>query len=571
MSKNYEMLYAELEEAFRAGNYKKANEFANEIIKERPYFRDPYLYIYKLECLNKLTPESERTGLYQQLVKENLDNYICSYYINAQKEKIGEYGEIGIVNNDPAGYDDKDRWKLIKLLMDNFTHDLETKKYKEDGDVCSTYLGHLLDIYEYYGENEEVLNRYRADTAAYKGLQDYHSYLDYSQLPSENTNKIELNNNEKIESLIEDGLQNAAAEAKDNFEYALSLKPDHATANYGLGRYYYEVEGNIEKALELFHKAEQNFISMWEPYYFLGKIYAEKQDYEKAKDFYMLAISLYNDNEENGIDTLLEECAEDLSPIGGCKAALENATKGKYVVDDRDRMLPSKTQLSANAHLIHPPILKEFIHYFKSFQEDYFGDLWDAMSEENRQNIECAERAFYCCDKSQYDFFKPPMSKSWAFYYHVLFDEIVDKVFMSYKKTEWPKMTPEVRERNLNSLKIQGQKNEAVRILEKCLRGEHKKFEKPTLGQLLNILSCPSETNVIIGNIKDYTVRKTSLLADKTFCDLLDAIKSKRNAIEHDSIKEGETFLSHFAYFRENIIGTEDKKGLLPRFMESLR
>jgi len=571
MSKNYEMLYAELEEAIKAENYKKANEFADEIIKERPYFRDPYIYIYKLECLNKSTPESERTDLYQQLVKENLDNYICSYYINAKKEKIGEYGEIGIVNNDPAGYDDKDRWKLIKLLMDNFAHDLKTKKYKEDGDVCSTYLGHLLNIYEYYGEDEEVLNRYRADAAAYKGLQDYYSYLDYSQLSPEDTNKIALNNNEKIESLIEDGLQNVAAEAKDNFEYALSLKPDHATANYGLGRYYYEAEGNIEKALLYLHKAESNFITMWEAYYILGKIYIDKKDYERAKDYYILVLSLYRDSEEDGINTLKEECVEDLGPIGGCRAELENVSNEKAFTYEKDMLLPSKTQLAFNAKLIDPLILEEFRQYFESFKKDYFGELWNAISKYNQQRLGWAERAFYCCEKKQYSFFRPAMTQSWTFYYAVLFDEIVNNVFMGYKKDEWAKMASDEKELNLNSLVIKVPKNEAIRIFIECLRGKDKKYTKPGLGQLLNILSRSSETNIIIKDIKQYAFRKSDLLAKKEFRDVIDAIKNHRNAIEHGSDQEAESFLSHFSFFRDNIIGTSDKKGLLPKFLESLR
>ena len=64
------------------------------------------------------------------------------------------------------------QWRLIKFLKDNFNHDLKLKKFKEDGDVCSTYLWPLIRIYEYYGEDEKLLNGLRADAAVYKGLQN---------------------------------------------------------------------------------------------------------------------------------------------------------------------------------------------------------------------------------------------------------------------------------------------------------------------------------------------------------------------------------------------------------------
>jgi len=325
MNKNYEKIYASLEKAFRRGNIKKANELVDEIIKDRPYFKKPDIYWYKLRCLYSLTFKNFKKNkkykdswgrlwkskAYRNIVKENIENYLFSYYMNVSKDKVGDHSEEGIVLDEGNWYPEQDKWKLIKLLNHIIEHDIETRRYKEDGDVCHVFIAELLNIYRHYGEDEKFLNHINVKYLTYKGLNLYEGYIwevvkraskdESEEEPRADDNKI------WDRKKAEDYAVAQAAEAKVCFEEALALEADNPIANYALGRYYYEAEHNRDRALELLYKAEQSFISMWEPYYFLGKIYIEKQNHEKARDYYILAIGLYKDSEEDGINALLEE------------------------------------------------------------------------------------------------------------------------------------------------------------------------------------------------------------------------------------------------------------------------
>ena len=96
-----------------------------------------------------------------------------------------------------------------------------------------------------------------------------------------------------------------------------------------------------------------------------------------------------------------------------------------------------------------------------------------------------------------------------------------------------------------------------------------KKIERPTLGQMLGIISLDIKDNPIVKKMRDFVSYKSPLLVDANYFGELDVINKDRTGI-HSVIDIEKSFVSHFQHFRDVIIGMKDKKGLLVRFLESV-
>ena len=79
--------------------------------------------------------------------------------------------------------------------------------------------------------------------------------------------------------------------AVKNWQMAVSLKPDLATAHYNLGAVY-EVQNELDKAILAYEKAVKNDPRLGEANYRIGLILSKKKRFEEAKDQFKRALKV---------------------------------------------------------------------------------------------------------------------------------------------------------------------------------------------------------------------------------------------------------------------------------------
>lgn len=558
---DYDKLYKRLE---KEKNPEKALKIADEIITNRPYFKNPYVYVHRIKSIEAIMLKKYKNDIhklsisktYRKVVKENLDNYLLSYYMNVDKatptiEWKEWYGEDEVIYSLLEWYPEKDRWKFIKFLKMSFDRDITEKAYLfGSGDNCDNTLVRLLNIYYYHGEDKNKLNQLEAHYYTYSGFKKYNA--DFNP-----QDKSEL---EEME------------ECKADLEKALRYGPDNPMANFGLGRFFYEIEGNPDKAVKYLHKAEANFILIWDVYYYLGKIYAEKKDYEKAKNYYKYALSLYD---EDGKDELIEEMVEDLSMIGGCRQELLESLEQKPIQEEKTTS-PNIKIFKTNKHLLDDKTKEECETHLKSFKEEFPKALWNSLDKYSQQLLSCAETAYYCGSKS-IEYFRPSFANAYLYYFQALENEILTKTFMPYKTEQWRRTSEEEKQLlsktwfDANNEKDKRRADNMRNFVKFFSDKEHpkKKIERPTLGQMLGMLSLGPSNNPVVKKAVDFILYTAPILGDQRFFAELDSIKEERNKI-HGIVDIEKSFISHFQHFRDAIIGTKGEKGLLVRFLEAV-
>ena len=563
MKTNYGKLYRN---ALKTKDLGQRNKMLDEIIKKQPYFKDPNLYYNKLSCIvemarkksgkrkvnwdifNKLM-ESEK---YKNMFKETMDSFLFSYYLNSTDDKRGHYGETGVIYEFMQYYPAQERWKLIKLLNDSFEYDLKHKKYQESGDVCHVFLEQLIEIYKSYGEDKETLRQLESNYFAYAGMNSYYEYLDSSDMrESQSEETVDM------------------ADPKSSLGMALKLNPDNPIANYGLGRYYYEVEKDSDNALKYLSKAEENFILMWETYYYLGKINIDKKEYDEAKEYYKLALDLYD---EGDVNTFLEDLVEDLNMLGGCRDELEAIISEKRIQEEDRRLLPNTKLIKANERLLGDDVLKEFEANLVTLKKEGFDVSSNLLEEHSRKGLRYAELAYFIGIKS-IEYFRPCFANCYLYYYDALLNEILSKIVIPFKVEKINTMSP-----NILRVEVQNIWNKRKQEDNKRIKDNYKdlalftsgKRERPTIGQVLGITSLPEDSSIIIKSLVQYFRDKCYVLLDQSFRDQLNAVKDARNKM-HYVVDPEEAFKKQFQWFRNEILGSKDRKGLLPIFLESLK
>ena len=95
--------------------------------------------------------------------------------------------------------------------------------------------------------------------------------------------------------------------------------------------YIYEKQGKVDLAQEEYKKAIRKDKRNWIAYYNLGNLYAKREDWEKAEEFYLRALEIKRDPDLlNNLTYVLNKKGETCLALRLIKEAIEKQEKEQY-------------------------------------------------------------------------------------------------------------------------------------------------------------------------------------------------------------------------------------------------
>ena len=519
-------------------NYKKLESLVDKLINKAPYFRDPDIYFCKFKCLIKNnTGEAKDKMQFKIQIKKCLDNFIFSYFANRDSIDMDKLCATGIMAEGIDLYiGDGDKWRYIGFIKDMLAYSIEKKLYRTTGDVTGFWFRRLSDAYSHHeSENSASFKNLLLLTNIYTALE---------HLESENYD-----------------------DALECFEEVLNTDVNNPTANYGMGRIYFESDEykDTYKALDFLEKADTFGIREWKNYYLLAKLYIQKNNYTKAKKNYLKALNFFN---EKGLFDLFIEAKNDLGSHADDLLLKDILLKKENIAEDsiyRKSDYITKTNFDS--------LDKETLKNAKERADENIHIALDVYSneleEESMGALKLAENAYAIICESPKEL-GPTLCSNYRYYIAVLENEILLKIFKNFKLSLY--------QRSDYFPKLE----QLIRIARKTyfckfLTNTSKCYIEPnlTLGETLGILNRQNKKNLalkdneIYDNFFKYIAYCCPILLESDFKNKLSELNEAQNNIKHTGNLRALTVHDDFMFFRNPIMGNTRKHGLLLDFLKS--